>query len=47
MRIRSNNRLPQTVNAARFPPGMESAKPVPYDTLLVQADGRTREFARH
>ncbi|WP_036249981.1 DUF411 domain-containing protein [Methylobacter sp. BBA5.1] len=28
-------------------PGMGSAKPVPYDTLLVQADGSTRVFAKH
>lgn len=28
-------------------PGMESPKPVPYDTLLVQADGSTRVFAHH
>lgn len=28
-------------------PGMETAKPVPYDTLLVQADGSTRIFASH
>ncbi len=28
-------------------PGMETAKPVPYETLLVQADGSTRVFARH
>ncbi len=28
-------------------PGMESDKPVPYDTLLVQADGTTRVFAHH
>lgn len=28
-------------------PGMESPKPVPYDTLLVQPDGNTRVFARH
>ncbi len=28
-------------------PGMESPKPVPYDTLLVQADGSTRVFAQH
>jgi len=28
-------------------PGMEIAKPVPYETLLVQADGSTRVFARH
>jgi len=28
-------------------PGMETAKPVPYETLLVQADGSTRAFARH
>lgn len=28
-------------------PGMESAKPVPYDTLLVQSDGTTRVFAHH
>jgi len=27
--------------------GMETAKPVPYETLLVQADGSTRVFARH
>jgi len=46
MRFRSNNRLPRTVNAARFP-GMGTAKPVPYDTLLVQADGRTRVFAKY
>ena len=28
-------------------PGMESAKPVPYDTLLVGTDGSTRVFAKH
>ncbi|MDD4904635.1 MAG: DUF411 domain-containing protein [Methylobacter tundripaludum] len=28
-------------------PGMETAKPVPYETLLVQADGSTRVFASH
>lgn len=28
-------------------PGMESAKPIPYETLLVQADGSTRVFAKH
>lgn len=28
-------------------PGMESSKPQPYDTLLVQPDGSTRVFARH
>ncbi|MCK9621403.1 MAG: DUF411 domain-containing protein [Methylobacter sp.] len=28
-------------------PGMETAKPVPYETLLVQADGSTRIFASH
>jgi len=28
-------------------PGMESDKPVPYETLLVRADGSTRVFARH
>jgi len=28
-------------------PGMETAKPVPYETLLVQADGSTRVFAKH
>ncbi|MGE5492611.1 MAG: DUF411 domain-containing protein [Actinomycetota bacterium] len=28
-------------------PGMETAKPHPYDTLLVQSDGTTRVFARH
>lgn len=28
-------------------PGMESPKPIPYDTLLVQADGSTGVFARH
>lgn len=28
-------------------PGMESSKPVPYDTLLVQPDGSTRVFASH
>ncbi len=28
-------------------PGMETAAPVPYETLLVQADGSTRVFARH
>lgn len=28
-------------------PGMESAKPVPYDTMLVQKDGSARVFARH
>lgn len=28
-------------------PGMESPKPVPYATLLVQTDGTSRVFARH
>lgn len=28
-------------------PGMESPKPVPFDTLLVQQDGGTRVFAHH
>lgn len=28
-------------------PGMESAKPMPYETLLVKADGSTSVFARH
>ncbi|WP_374486444.1 DUF411 domain-containing protein [Zoogloea sp.] len=28
-------------------PGMESARPVPYETLLVNADGSSRVFARH
>lgn len=28
-------------------PGMESSKPVPYQTLLVQSDGSTRVFAQH
>ena len=28
-------------------PGMESPRPVPYNTLLVQRDGSTRVFARH
>lgn len=28
-------------------PGMETGKPVPYDTLLVQTDRSTRIFARH
>ena len=28
-------------------PGMESSKPIPYQTLLVQADGSTRVFAQH
>ncbi|MFA7267710.1 MAG: DUF411 domain-containing protein [Sterolibacterium sp.] len=28
-------------------PGMEGAKPVHYETLLVQADGTTQVFARH
>jgi len=28
-------------------PGMESSKPIPYQTLLVQSDGSTRVFARH
>ncbi len=28
-------------------PGMETATPVPYDTLLVQADGSARIFASH
>lgn len=28
-------------------PGMESDKPVPYETLLVRADGSNRVFARH
>ncbi|MFY9328851.1 MAG: DUF411 domain-containing protein [Georgfuchsia sp.] len=28
-------------------PGMESAKPVPYETLLVLSDGNTHVFAKH
>lgn len=28
-------------------PGMESAKPISYQTLLVQSDGSTRGFAQH
>lgn len=28
-------------------PGMESSKPIPYQTLLVRSDGSTRVFARH
>lgn len=28
-------------------PGMESPRPIPYDTLLVARDGSTRVFARH
>lgn len=28
-------------------PGMESAQPVPYDTLLVQGAGKHQIFARH
>ena len=28
-------------------PGMKTAKPVPYDTLLVEADGNARVFAKH
>lgn len=28
-------------------PGMESAKPVPYQTLLVQSDGSISVFAQH
>jgi hypothetical protein len=28
-------------------PGTKTAKSVPYETLLVQADGSTRVFARH
>lgn len=28
-------------------PGMESARPVPYDTLLVLANGSTRIYAKH
>jgi hypothetical protein len=28
-------------------PGMETAKPVPYETLLVQIDGSTQVFAKH
>jgi hypothetical protein len=28
-------------------PGMESATPVPYQTLLVQADGTSKVFAQH
>lgn len=28
-------------------PSMESARPIPYDTLLVLADGSSRIFARH
>lgn len=28
-------------------PGMESARPIPYETLLVQTDGSSRTFAQH
>ena len=28
-------------------PGMESAKPMPYQTLLVRTDGTTQVFAQH
>ena len=28
-------------------PGMETATPVPYETLLIQADGSARLFAKH
>lgn len=28
-------------------PGMESSRPLPYDTLLVLADGSARVFAKH
>jgi hypothetical protein len=28
-------------------PGMESSKPMPYQTLLVQSDGSTRVFVQH
>ncbi len=28
-------------------PGMEGAKPEPYETLLVRADGSTKVFAQH
>jgi hypothetical protein len=28
-------------------PGMESARPVPYQTLLVQTDGTSKLFAQH
>lgn len=28
-------------------PGMESDNPVPYDTLLIEKDGKSRVFARH
>lgn len=28
-------------------PGMESPKPIPYDTLLIQADGSNRVFSHH
>jgi len=28
-------------------PGMETATPVPYETLLVQVDGSTTIFAKH
>jgi hypothetical protein len=28
-------------------PGMESSKPVPYNTLLVQSGGETSIFAKH
>lgn len=28
-------------------PGMESSRPIPYDTLLVARDGTTRVFASH
>jgi hypothetical protein len=35
------------VPAARKTPGMETATPAPYATLLVQADGSTTVFAKH
>ena len=28
-------------------PGMESSRPIPYETLLVQSDSAARVFARH
>jgi len=28
-------------------PGMESAKPMPYETLLIGANGSSSVFARH
>lgn len=36
--------LPSMVSGS---PGMEGGQAVPYETLLVQADGSTRVFAKH